>query len=91
MTTLGIIEQYISTLQKNIKILKGLQKYSQKKLKVMIFLKVPPKDIFTWLHRIALSEKMVGVVKFRNVITHDHKKIDYKIVYNVLHRELRNG
>ena len=35
-----------------------------------------------------LTEKMAGMVGFRNIITHDYGKINYDIVYNVLQNRL---
>lgn len=37
-----------------------------------------------------LAEKISDLVGFRNVIAHDYEKIDYKIVYDVLHTDLRD-
>lgn len=37
-----------------------------------------------------LSEKMVKLVGFRNVIAHDYTKIDYDIVYDVLQNRLED-
>ncbi|TAN44520.1 MAG: DUF86 domain-containing protein [Nitrospirae bacterium] len=31
-----------------------------------------------------LTDKLVKMVGFRNIITHDYEKIDYQILYNVL-------
>lgn len=36
----------------------------------------------------ALTEKMVGMVGFRNIVAHDYAKINYDIVYDVLHNRL---
>lgn len=33
-----------------------------------------------------LTNNLVKMVGFRNIITHDYEKIDYEIVYNVLHK-----
>jgi len=125
MTTLGIIEQHISALQKNLKILKRLQKYSQKEIEgndivkgaverylyllvqdginlseaTIAFRNFRRPDTYAEAFRIlqeeklispALSEKMVQVAKFRNVIAHDYKKIDYKIIYDVLQDGLKD-
>src|SRR3989344_9034785 len=119
MTTLGIIEQYISAIQKNLKILKGLRKYSQKEIEdndiikgaterylylitqdsislaeaLIAFKDFRRPDAYAEAFRIlreeemisaALSEKMVQVAKFRNVIANEYKNIDYKIIYDVL-------
>jgi len=35
-----------------------------------------------------LTEKLIRMVGFRNVLAHDYEDIDYDIVYNVLHRGL---
>lgn len=35
-----------------------------------------------------LTEKMIKMVGFRNVIAHDYEKINYDIVYNVLQNRL---
>ncbi len=37
-----------------------------------------------------LTEKMVKMTGFRNVIAHDYEKIDYDIVYQVLHQKLKD-
>lgn len=37
-----------------------------------------------------LTEKMVKMTGFRNVIVHDYEKIDYDIVYNILHQKLKD-
>ncbi len=37
-----------------------------------------------------LTEKMVKMTGFRNVIAHDYEKIDYDIVYHVLHQKLKD-
>lgn len=37
-----------------------------------------------------LTEKMAKMTGFRNVIAHDYEKIDYDIVYHVLHHELKD-
>lgn len=37
-----------------------------------------------------LTEKMVKLTGFRNVITHDYTKINYDIVYDVLHNRLKD-
>lgn len=35
-----------------------------------------------------LAEKLAGMAGFRNVIAHDYEKINYDIVYEVLHKGL---
>lgn len=35
-----------------------------------------------------LADKMIGMTGFRNVIAHDYGKINYDIVYDVLHKGL---
>lgn len=37
-----------------------------------------------------LTEKLVKMTGFRNVIAHDYAKIDYDKVYGVLHHELKD-
>lgn len=37
-----------------------------------------------------LTDKMVGMAGFRNVIAHDYEKINYEKVYEVLHGGLRD-
>lgn len=37
-----------------------------------------------------LTNKMIGMVGFRNVVTHDYDKIDYDIVYDVLQSKLKD-
>lgn len=37
-----------------------------------------------------LTEKLVGMVGFRNVIAHDYEKVNYDIVYAVLHERLKD-
>ncbi len=37
-----------------------------------------------------LAEKMIRMVGFRNVIAHDYEKINYDIVYDVLHNRLKD-
>jgi uncharacterized protein YutE (UPF0331/DUF86 family) len=50
-------------------------------------------DIFYILHEeklitADLSEKLVNMTKFRNVIAHDYEKVDFKIVYDALKNRL---
>ncbi len=35
-----------------------------------------------------LTKKLVNMVGFRNIISHDYEKIDYDIVYDILHNGL---
>lgn len=37
-----------------------------------------------------LTEKMVKMTGFRNIIAHDYEKINYDIVYNILHKESKD-
>ncbi|MBU1292034.1 DUF86 domain-containing protein [Patescibacteria group bacterium] len=37
-----------------------------------------------------LTNKMIGMVGFRNVVTHDYDKINYDIVYDVLQNKLED-
>lgn len=37
-----------------------------------------------------LTEKLAGMVGFRNVIAHDYEKVNYDIVYAVLHERLKD-
>jgi len=37
-----------------------------------------------------LTNKMIGMVGFRNVVTHDYDQIDYDIVYDVLQNKLKD-
>ena len=37
-----------------------------------------------------LTNKMIGMVGFRNVVAHDYDKIDYDIVYDVLQNKLKD-
>lgn len=37
-----------------------------------------------------LKEKMIGMTGFRNVIAHDYEKVNYDIVYTVLHQGLND-
>lgn len=36
----------------------------------------------------ALTEKMVGMVGFRNIVAHDYAKINYDVVYDVIQNRL---
>lgn len=38
----------------------------------------------------SLTDKLASMVGFRNIITHDYGKIDYDIVYDVLHNRLED-
>lgn len=37
-----------------------------------------------------LTEKLVKMVGFRNVIAHDYEKVNYDIVYDILHHRLKD-
>lgn len=37
-----------------------------------------------------LTKKLAGMVGFRNIIAHDYGKINYDIVYKVLHRDIHD-
>jgi len=37
-----------------------------------------------------LTEKMVRMTGFRNIVAHDYEKLDYEIVYDVLKNRLRD-
>lgn len=37
-----------------------------------------------------LAEKMIKMTGFRNIIAHDYGKIDYDIVYDILHNRLKD-
>ncbi len=37
-----------------------------------------------------LAQKMVSMVGFRNVMSHDYEKINYNIVYDILHNRLKD-
>lgn len=37
-----------------------------------------------------LTKNMVNMVGFRNIIAHDYEKINYDIVYKILHRGLKD-
>ena len=37
-----------------------------------------------------LTDKMVKMVGFRNIVVHDYEKINYDIVYEILQRGLKN-
>ena len=37
-----------------------------------------------------LTNKMIGMVGFRNIVAHDYDKIDYDIVYDVLQSKLKD-
>ena len=37
-----------------------------------------------------LSQQMVRMVGFRNIISHDYGEIDYDIVYDILHQRLKD-
>ena len=33
---------------------------------------------------------MIGMVGFRNVVAHDYEKINYDLVYRILHRDIED-
>ena len=35
-----------------------------------------------------LTEELIKMTGFRNIIVHDYEDIDYEIVYNILHNKL---
>ena len=37
-----------------------------------------------------LVEKMIGMVGFRNVVAHDYEKINYDLVYRILHQDIED-
>lgn len=37
-----------------------------------------------------LAEKMIGMVGFRNVVAHDYEKINYDLVYRILHQDIKD-
>ncbi|MEW6408325.1 MAG: DUF86 domain-containing protein [Patescibacteria group bacterium] len=37
-----------------------------------------------------ITEKMVKMTDFRNIVVHDYEKINYNIVYNILQNNLKN-
>jgi len=37
-----------------------------------------------------LAQKMVNMTGFRNIVAHDYEKIDYKIVHNIVQKELKD-
>lgn len=37
-----------------------------------------------------LTQELVKMVGFRNVIVHDYEEVDYEIVYDVLHNKLKD-
>ena len=37
-----------------------------------------------------LAEKMIGMVGFRNIVAHDYEKINYDLVYKVVHENLQD-
>lgn len=37
-----------------------------------------------------LRDKLVGMVGFRNVMAHDYDNVDYEIVYNVIHKGVKD-
>lgn len=39
---------------------------------------------------VKLTDKLVRMVGFRNILTHDYEKIDYEIVYDVLQKGIKD-
>ncbi len=37
-----------------------------------------------------LTEKMVQMTGFRNILAHDYERVDYNILYDILHKRLRD-
>lgn len=37
-----------------------------------------------------LTNKMIGMVGFRNIMAHDYERINYDIVYDILHHRLKD-
>lgn len=37
-----------------------------------------------------VADRMVGLTGFRNVLAHDYDKINYEIVYSILHNDLQD-
>lgn len=37
-----------------------------------------------------LTQKMIGMTGFRNAIAHDYDKINYDLVYKVIHQDIRD-
>ena len=37
-----------------------------------------------------LTEKMVGMTGFRNAIAHDYDKINYDLVYKIIHQDIKD-
>lgn len=37
-----------------------------------------------------LTEKMVGMTGFRNAIAHDYEKINYDLVYKIIHQDIKD-
>ncbi len=37
-----------------------------------------------------LTKKMVAMTGFRNIMTHDYEKVDYGIVYTILHKGIKD-
>ena len=126
MTGKNIIEQQISDIRRYLKILGGLQKYSQKTIEddpiikgalerylyllaqetiqlgeAVVSLKEFRRpdtyaEVFRILHEhkfitAALAEKLIAMAKFRNFISHDYKKADYKIIYDILQNGLKDA
>ena len=37
-----------------------------------------------------LVKKMIGMVGFRNIVAHDYEKINYDLVYRILHQDIED-
>jgi len=37
-----------------------------------------------------LTQKMVGMTGFRNAVAHDYEKINYDLVYKIIHRDIKD-
>lgn len=123
MTTLAVIENKISAVQKYLSILEEYKKYSREKIEddtqirgslerylylavqsvidlaesVLAFknLRKPSttSETFHILNEegfieLELAKKLVAMVGFRNIVAHDYEKINYDIVYDILHNRL---
>ena len=125
MTSIRVIENKISSIQKYLKILKAYKEFSQKQIEKNVDLKgaverylylaiqaainlaeavvayknlrkpTTMADTFHVLNEEKiisgeLTDKMVAMVGFRNVIAHDYEKINYDIVFDVLQNRLKD-
>lgn len=125
MTTIDVIENKISLIQKYLKILEGYKSYSQKEIENDVNIKGAserylylasqatidlaesiiafknfrkPATLSESFHilreeniiPIGLTEKLVKMTGFRNIMAHDYEKIDYSIVYDVLQNKLED-